>query len=210
MDEARYVKARSLVRRLCKLRRTQAKLIDILCNDMVNAHRDFLQHLRVLNFSVGFYESILGKGDLRSLLDTAARCIKDHVNNSSVVVFLRECEGFNLHMVDENKPIEVDCRRLESYFTSEVVDRLSRANRVCSLDDMFEMGLEGDLPILNRISAGAVPIKQAGPGLGFVLIYRSVENPLGSQELAGLAGVMSGLYRAIEDCKVSVPAPTIH
>jgi hypothetical protein len=165
--------------------------------------------LRALNFGVSFYESILGRGDLSSLLGAAASCIKNHVSDSNVVVFLCECEGLKHRIVDENKPIGVERRKLESYFTAEIIEKISRANRVCSLDDMFEMGLEGDLGILNRISAAGVPVRRRGPGLGFVLIYRSVEHKLSPEELEGVAGVMSGLCRAIESCKVPAAATSV-
>jgi hypothetical protein len=209
LDKARYIKLCELVRRLRKSRRAQAKKIDILCNDMVEAHGDFVKRLRALNFGVSFYESILGRGDLRSLLDAAANCIKNHVSDSNVVVFLCECEGHNHHIVDENKPVAVERRKLESYFTPEMVEKISRATWVCSLNDMFEMGLEGDLGVLNRISAAGVPIRQHGPGLGFVLIYRSVEHKLTPEEMEGVAGVMSGLSRAIESCKLSAATTSV-
>lgn len=203
MDKARHIKLRELVRRLRQSRRAQAKQIDILCNDMVEAHGEFVKRLKALNFGISFYESILGRGDLRSLVDAAAKSIKNHVSDSNVVVFLCECEGINLHIVDENKPVGIDCRELQSYFTPELVGKISRVNWVCSLDDIFEMGLEGDLGVLNKISAAGVPIRQRGPGVGFVLIYRSVEQRLSPEELAAVAGVMSGLCQAIESCKVS-------
>ena len=170
---------------------------------MVEAHGDFVKRLKALNFGVGFYESILGLDDLRSLMDTAAQNIKDHVSDSNVAIFLCEDEGINLHVVDKNKPAGIDSRQLESYFTPELVAKISQVNWVSSLDDMFEMGLEGDFAVLNKISAAAVPIKQQGPGLGFVLIYRSAKRRLNPEELADIAGVMSGLYRAIDSRKVS-------
>jgi hypothetical protein len=203
LDKARYIRVRELARRLSKLRRTQAKQIDILCNDMVSAHEDFVERLRCLNFGIGFYESILGRGDMNSILEAAAGFIKTHVSNSNIIVFLCEPEGFNFHVFDEKKPVEVEYRKVESYFSHEVVEKISRANWACSLEDMYEMGLTGDLAVLNKISIAAVPIRQTGPGLGFVLIYRSSEQNLKSAELAPVVGVMSGLYKAMENCGYS-------
>lgn len=203
MDKTRYIKLRELVRRLRQSRHAQARQIDILCNDMVEAHGEFVKRLKALNFGVSFYESLLGRSDLHSLVDAAAKSIKSHVDDSNVAVFLRECEAPNLHIVDENKSLGISCRQLQSYFTPELIEKISRVNWVCSLDDMFEMGLEGDLDVLNKISAAGVPIRRSGPGVGFVLIYRSVEQRLNPEDLAGLAGVMSGLCQAIESCKLS-------
>lgn len=209
MDKARYIKLRELVRRLRKSRHAQAKQIDILCNDMVQAHGEFVRRLRALNFGVGFYEFIVGASDLHTLLNMAATCIKNHVSDSNVAIFL--CEGRKVirHILDENKPAGIDRRKLENYFTSELAHRISQAAWVCSLDDMFEMGLEGDLKVLNKISAAAVPIRRHGPGLGFVLVYRSIQNKLSPEELEGIAGVMAGFCRAIENLKPAMTTSAV-
>jgi hypothetical protein len=166
---------------------------------MVQAHSEFVKRLRALNFAVGFYESILGASDFNTLLNITATCIKNHVSDSNAVVFLCEAEEVkHYHIVDENKPAGIERHKLEDYFTLELIGRISRSNWVCSLDDMFEMGLEGDLKVLNKISAAAVPIRRHGPGLGFVLVYRSIQNKINSEELEGIAGVMGGLTQAIE------------
>jgi hypothetical protein len=70
------------------------------------------------------------------------------------------------------------------------------------LDDMFVMGLQGNLTVLNKISAVTIPLSQAGLSLGFILIYRSSENKLTAEELNNISAVTLGLSRAIQSCRL--------
>ena len=210
LDKARSQRIRRLVRKLNESKRIQAKKIDILCNDMVSAHADFVDRLGSLTFGVNFYESILGQSDLTTLLNIAAEHIKGTVRNANVAVFLVGCESFELHMVDEDTPIEITAERLESYFTSETAQSICRANWVCSLEDMLAMGLVGNPNELAKISAAAVPLRRFGPGVGFILIYRGAEDALSRNELEKVAAITPGLCRAIEACQGVAHTSSIH
>ena len=177
---------------------------------MVSAHTDFVDRLNSLNFGVNFYESILGQSNLTTLLNIAAEHIKHSVRNANVAVFLVNCDGFELHMVDEETPIEITAERLESYFTSEVAKNICRANWVCSLEDMLAMGLVGNPNELSRISAAAVPLRRFGPGVGFILIYRGAEDALSRSELKKVAAITPGLSRAIEACQEATHTSNIN
>ncbi len=201
LDKQDSKRTRRLISKLNKIRHTQDRKIDILCNDMVSAHRDFVKQLSSLNFTVDFYESILGQNDLGGLLNTAAERIKEYVADCNVAIFLLESEGFELHIVDQEHPIDIDADSLESYFTPEVVRNICRSNRVNSLKDMFEMGLVGNVSDLSRISAAAVPLGRFGSGIGFILIYRGADKPLGCNDLEKLTTIQSGLCKTIESCQ---------
>ena len=206
MDKQRNKKARLLIRRLNKLRHEQASKIDILCNDIVSAHTEFVRQLGNLTFGMNFYESLLGPNDLPGLLNTAAELIRVCVANANVAVFLADLadrSGFQLHLADADEPVDIDAAGLESYFTSEVTDNIRRSNKVCSLDDMFEMGLIGNPGELAKISAAAVPLGRSGGALGFILVYRSSEKKLTADELEKIVGITPGLCRAIKSCHSS-------
>jgi len=203
LDKQRNKKARLLIRRLNKLRHEQASKIDILCNDIVSAHTDFVRQLGNLTFGMNFYESLLGPNDLPGLLNTAAELIRVCVANANVAVFLADRNGFQLHLADADEPVDIDAAGLESYFNSEVADNICRSNKVCSLDDMFEMGLIGNPGELAKISAAAVPLGRSGGALGFILVYRSSENKLTADELEKIVGITPGLCRAIKSCHSS-------
>jgi len=84
----RYRRLRLLISKLNKERRKQAQKIDILCNDFISAHRDFIKRLNTINFTANFYEAIVGTTGLSGLLYAAGKLIKDEIPDSKAVFFL--------------------------------------------------------------------------------------------------------------------------
>ena len=164
---------------------------------MVGAHRDFVERLQVLTFGVNFYESLLGYTDLTSLLDAVGAMVKKSVIGSNVTVFLIDSHGFKLHIADDDQPIDVDADKIEGYFTETVVRDICHSDRICTLDDMCHIGLQGNPNVLKNISAAAIPLGKFGAPVGFVLICRSAQNPLKAEELERIAAIVPGLARAI-------------
>jgi hypothetical protein len=197
----RYRRLRLLISKLNKERKKQAKKIDILCNDLISAQRDFIKRLDTISFTANFYETIVGTMDLSSLILIASKLIKEATGGANVTFFLHQGENFELHMFESEQPILLEKQRLENCFTPEVVDNICKSNKICSLDDMFAMGLEGNLTGLNEISAATIPLSQLGPSLGFILIYRSAQNKLSPNELNNIAATAPGLSRAIASCQ---------
>ena len=199
MSRQKDQRVRNAVKKLNEIRHRQEKKIDILCNDMVGAHREFVDQLKVTTFSIGFYESILGVNNLQSLMNASTGFVRDNIAGSTVAAFLLDDDGFNLHMADDDYPIEVDQPRLEVWFTLKVVEAICRSRSICSLRDMLEMGLSvQDTTELSQISAVAIPLGRFGKGTGFILIYRNSGSELGEQDLQKLRSITSGLYQAIE------------
>ncbi len=198
----RYRRLRLLISKLNKERKKQAKKIDILCNDLIAAQRDFIKRLDTISFTANFYETIVGTTDLSSLILIASKLIKDETADANVTFFLRQADNFELHMFESDQPILLEKQRLENCFTPEVVEAICKSNKICTLDDMFAMGLQGNLTRLNKISAATIPLSQLGPSLGFILIYRSAQNKLTPDELNNIAAIALGLTRAIASCQV--------
>ncbi len=204
MDEnRRHERLRLLVGKVNKERKRQAKKIDILCNDLIAAQRDFIKRLNTISFTANFYESIVGATELSSLLYSTGKLIKDEIPDANIAFFLRQTEGFELHLFESNHPITLEKQSLENCFTTELVDNICKSNKICTLDEMFAMGLEGNLTVLSRISAATVPLGQAGSSLGFILIYRPSTNKLTSAELKNICAVTPGLSRAIASCQIT-------
>jgi hypothetical protein len=203
LGKERNKRAWQVIRKLKALRDEQAGKIDILCKDVIGAHGDFSRQLSNLSFAVRFYESLLTQNGTGAVLTAAAESIRSGVAGCNVAVFLADSNGFELHVADEDSPIDIDAAGLESYFTSEVVDSICRSNRVCSLDDMFEMGLIGNLGQLSRICTAAVPLGYSGRVVGFILLYRSCENVFTRDELARVVAITPGLCRVIGACQNS-------
>lgn len=193
---------RLLIKKLNQERKRQAKKIDIICNDLIAAHRSFIRTLNAITFAADFYKSIMGTTDLGRLLHTASKLIKDEIGDVNVSFFLRQADSFELHMFESDKPIVLEKQRLENHFTTELVEDISKSNKLCTLEDMFAMGLQANLTELNIISAVTIPLDGLGLPLGFILIYRSSENELKVDELNKITPVTPGLSRAIQACQL--------
>jgi len=200
-DKQRHRRLRLLIKKLNKERKKQAKKIDILCNDLIAAQREFIKRLNTISFTANFYESIIGTIDLSSLLYTAVKLIREKNADVNVTFFLRQSDNFELHMFQSEQPIILEKQRLENCFTAELMDNICKSNKVCTLDDMFAMGLEGNLIGLNKISAVTIPLGLLGSSLGFILMYCSSENKLTADEVSDISAITCGLSRAIESCQ---------
>jgi hypothetical protein len=200
MDYKRYKRLRVLIHKVNKQRKKQAQKIDILCNDFIAAQKDFIKRLDTISFTANFYESIVGTGDLNELLYTAGKLIQEEITNSNVAFFLRQTEGFKLHIFESSDGAG-EQQHIENYFTAELVDNICKSNKPCTLNNLFAMGLEGNLGPLNKISAVTIPLSHLGSSLGFILIYRSVENKLTESELNNVCAVTRGLSQAIASCQ---------
>jgi len=200
-NEQRHRRLRLLTKQLNKERKQQAKKTDILCNDFIAAQKGFINKLNIISFTASFYESIIGTTDLNNLLYTAVRLIKEQVDDANVTFFLRQDENFELHIFENAKPITLEKQHLENCFTPELMDNICESNKVCSIEDMFAMGLQGNLVGLNKISAVTVPLGRPGSSLGFILVYRPSRNKVTADELKSISAVTSGLSRAIQSCR---------
>ncbi len=222
----RHKRLRLLIRKLNKERKRQAQKIDILCNDLIAAQREFIKRLDTISFTADFYEAIVGISDLRALLYTASKLIKDEIANANVSFFLRQQGSFELHMFEgsphyfgfakqnsgatycKKGPLEseqagtAEQQHLESCFSPELVENICRSNKVCRLEDMFAMGLQGNLMSLNKLSVVTIPLGQLGSSLGFILLYRSSQNELTADELNNICAVSRGLALAIQSCRL--------
>jgi hypothetical protein len=229
-NEKRNKRLRGLIRKLNQERKKQTQKMDILCNDLIAAQRQFIKRLNIITFTANFYESLIGSADLEDLLYNAARTVKADSSDANVTFFLRHEEdpstetetdafrpacrrtastNFELHMFESIQPIileqtyAADCARakIENCFSPELMDSICKANRVCTLDDLFAMDLQGHLTGWHKLSAVTLPLALFGSLLGFMLIYRSSENPLTADEIDRLRAITGGLSRAIVSCQ---------
>ena len=197
----RHERLRLLVKKLNKERKTQAKKIDILCNDFISAQRDFIKRLGAISFAADFYESIVGTTNLNKLFDRACGLIEEQVIGATVALVLRQEEGFRLHFLKDEQQVSFAKQQLEQCLTSELVNGICRANRPCTLDDMTAMGLQGNPAMLNRISVVTLPLGRMSSPLGFILLCRSAQDGLTVDELNNVLAITPGLSRAIESCQ---------
>ena len=200
--EDRYRRLRGLIKKLNRERKKQAKKIDILCNDLIGAQRDFIRRLNIIGSTANFYKSILGITDLTQLLIAAGSHVKQEIAAANVSFFLRQADGFDLHLTEGNKRSTDGGHRFEDCFNAEIVDNICQFNRPCTMEDMLAMGLQANPAGLSEICAVTIPLEQLGRSVGFILLYRWSEKSFTQDELTKVSSVTAGLSRAIQACRV--------
>ena len=201
LDKNRNKRLRLLIKKLNKDRKKQAQKIDILCNDLIAAQRDFLKKLKTVIFEANFYESIIGITDLNELLQTAAKLIGKQIDNANVTLFLRREDSLEQHTFESDEVADSVQEHFENCLNRRLVENICASNQVCTLDDMFEMGLQGNLVELSRISAVTIPLDIHGSLSGFILVYQSSSKKLTTDQINNIIAVSSGLSRAIASCR---------
>jgi hypothetical protein len=217
VDEQRHRRLRLLVKKLNRERKKQARKIDILCNDLIGAQRSFIKRLSTISFVANFCESIIGATDLKSLLYTAVRIIQSETDNAGALFVLKSDDhpsvpggaDFELHAFESSHsatfesgfPFDAAREELAECFSPELMDGICKSNKVCTLDDMFAMGLQGNLVGLSKISAVTIPLGLSGSSMGFMLLYRLSQKGLTAEEIERISAVTYGLSRAIASCR---------
>ena len=192
---------RLLVKKLHKERKKQAQQIDILCNDLIAAQRDFIKRLKTISFTAHFYESTIGTTELNHLLQTTVELMKEQVDGANVTFFLRQTENFSLYTFENDQAIPFKKQQIENCFSPELIKNICASNKICTLEDMFAMGLQGNLVELRQISAITIPLDASCSPSGFILVYRSSEKKLTTHEIREISAVTYGLSKAIGACQ---------
>jgi hypothetical protein len=201
----RQRRLRLLVKRLNKERKRQASKVDILCNDLIGAQRDFLRRLNHIGFAARFYKGLLGAADPRALLEHACRLIRQELPATRVVLFLRQADGCEGRVYEDAEAVAgLGDLRLEDWLTPNMTASICKSNRLCTIEDLLGMGIEGSSELLRRFSMATVPLNEMGRSLGFVLLCRTAEHPLGYDELERVSLVTCGLSQAIQGLGLSL------
>jgi hypothetical protein len=199
-DSKRNSRIRLLVKRLNHQRKKQATQIDLLCNDIITAHSDFLDTVRTLTFAGEFYESLIGVSDLNNLFCSCASMIKKQIPDVNLAFFLSQQGSFQLYAFDCNTNGTDEAHRLEQYFTNELVESITRANHLCNMNELLQMGLQVSPAILKGSSAMTIPITANGPVAGFVLLYKPSGRNFDRRQIKLFCAVRRGLGKAIRTC----------
>jgi len=201
-NELREKRLRKLVHGINRVRKKQAKKIDIICNNLISAHRSFIKNLDILRFAANFYESIIDRKNIDELFDAAGELIRNEIKDVKIAFFLRQKNGFEIYPGNNAKKESVGKNTLEDFFTDELVADICMNNRLCSLEQMLTMGLQLVPTMLNNLSAFAVPLIHFGTSIGFILIYRVSDEKIDQEQLDKISSVSAGLARSISRCQV--------
>lgn len=201
-EKLRHKRLRQILSKVNQARKKQALKIDLICNDLINAHKRFIKSLSSFSFTANFFESIIAKTDLKELLSTAAVLIKDKIGDVNVVFFIRQERSYEMYAPLSSQTSSSQNQQLESCFTDELVENICQSNKLCTLDEMLEMGLQAGPNFLNKMSAVTIPLSIWGASHGFILIYQGSGQKLPHDDISNIATVAPGLARAINCSKM--------
>ena len=199
--DLRKKRLRAMVRQLNAERKKHAMKVDILCNDLVEAQRQFIKRLNTIDFSSGFYEAIIGSTELDELFDHAGEIIENQVFGAEVAFFIRKNNRIEIYPDRGVDNVSLEFRDIKNRMSFSLVEKICNANRVCTLEEIFEMDADGSLEGAERLSAEAFPIGSVKSS-GFMLVGRDKDNPLDGHEIANIAAITGGLSKAVESCQM--------
>lgn len=197
-SKQRQQRLRSLIHKLNQDRKRQTQKIDLLCRDLINAQRDFIQRLGQVTFVAGFYKSLLGVTDLQDLLDLAGRHLQDLCPNTSVTFFLKQMEGFRQYRINPVEPWNENAERLEHGFSDALAEAVCRRGKSCDQDDLVGLGFQVNPALLKSLSLMTLPLNTGPRCVGFMLIYRPGSQGLTAVDMMQISRITQGLAQAVE------------
>lgn len=190
-----------MIRQLNAERKRHAMKVDILCNDLVETQKLFVNRLNTIDFSSSFYESIIGATELDELFSHAAERIESQVWGAEVAFFLRRNNRIDIYPGRDSDNISQEFRNIRNCMSLSLVKNICNVNKICTLDEIFAMDFDGSLEGAAKLSATAFPIGLVKSS-GFMLVSRDNGSELGSYEIANIAAITGGLSKAVESCQM--------
>ncbi len=198
----RHKRLRLLIRKMNKQRKRQANQIDILCHDLIGAQRSFIHRLQDVGFAAEFYRSLLGSTDVNGILARAGRIIKQELPGAGVAFFLRQPDGCEFHPCPGDESLCSEEQGPQECLDPDLVESICKLNRPCTLEEILDLGANGDLATLRRFSLVTLPLSDLGRSLGFVLIYCPRPQVLNMADVRRVVPVMRGLAQAVRAVRV--------
>jgi hypothetical protein len=207
LKEEQNSRLRQLIRKLNRIRRAQKQQIDILCNDILSAHGDFINHLKSFRFAADFYESLLGAANLDAIAAITGEFFTENIAGCSAVIIFTTSDP--LHPQSEASSPQIyfhskdhNLEDIPSHFspdlTPKMVEAVCQSSQICSADDLCRMGFFAGPAVLKRITLAAIGLNNTGPALGMILVYRCADKPLSNSELSVVSSVVKGIAKAVK------------
>jgi hypothetical protein len=203
LKEERNIRLRKVVRKLNQVKRSQKKQIDILCNDILTAHADFISHLKNFQFAADFYENILGITSSEQLARTVGEYLTTNLNDINMAIVFMSSGRPQIYIYSTDSALEDIPNQIGPYISPRMVQLVCQTGKICTADQLCEMGFFASPAVLKKISLAAIGLNTAGPSLGMIVVYRSVQQPLSKCELTKIASVTPGLSTALKNMQNS-------
>ncbi len=200
----RRKRVRNLVRAMKRKYRDQQKKIDLLCKDMVDAHTIFSSKLEQVCFSSRMFEKLISCNSQKQVFEAIERTFTSTFKDMRISIYLSEAEAFVYHSDNQFFELPVNQHQLEACFSPELCNNIAQSTSVCNVEDMAEMAIQENLSLLRDITIAAIPLIKFGPTVGFILVWRSIENPLTKMQLEMLASTSSGIAKALTRTQIPV------
>jgi hypothetical protein len=194
IQENRSKRVRLMVKALNKDRKKQARQIDLLCHDLVDAQRAFVKRLETIGFAAGLYKSFLGVQDTEQVIRIIINEVQSQFPSMDVNFVFRQAEGCKIYPLetttrDEGHPVDA--------FDGALTDAVCKANRACDLDDLVGMGLAISPQKASRIQMTTLPLPQGGRSLGFIVLTSPATVKVPPQIIEQMTLVGSGISQAV-------------
>ena len=191
---ARNKRVRLMVKTLNKDRKKQARQIDLLCHDLIDAQREFVRRLAAIGFAAGLYKSLLGAQNTEQVLRILVNEVQSLLPSMDVNLVLRQdnaCKIYPLETTtrDEGHPVDA--------FDGSLVDVVCRANKTCHLDDLLGMGLSISPQKASRIQMTTLPLPQGGRCMGLIVLTSPANVTVPSSMIEQVALIVSGISQAV-------------
>lgn len=190
----RNERVRLMVKALNKDRKKQARQIDLLCHDLIDAQRAFVRRLEAIGFAAGLYKSLLGVQDTEQILRILNNEVQLLLPSMDVNFVIRQTNGCKIYPLeattrDEGHPVDA--------FDGALVDAVCRANKTCQLDDLLGMGLSVSPQKASRVQMTTLPLPQGGRCMGFIVLTSPANTTVPSGMVEQIALVGSGISQAL-------------
>jgi hypothetical protein len=194
IQENRSKRVRLMVKALNKDRKKQARQIDLLCHDLVDAQRAFVKRLETIGFAAGLYKSFLGVQDTEQVIRIIINEVQSQFPSMDVNFVFRQAEGCKIYPLetttrDEGHPVDA--------FDGALTDAVCKANRACDLDDLLGMGIAISPQKASRIQMTTLPLPQGGRSLGFIVLTSPATVKVPPQIIEQMTLVGSGISQAV-------------
>ena len=194
IQENRSKRVRLMVKALNKDRKKQARQIDLLCHDLVDAQRAFVKRLETIGFAAGLYKLFLGVQDTEQVLRILVNEVQSQLPSMDVNFVFRQADGCKIYPLetttrDEGHPVDA--------IDGALSDAICKANKACDLDDLLGMGLAISPQKASRIQMTTLPLPQGGRSLGFIVLTSPATTKVPAHLIEQITLVGSGISQAV-------------
>ena len=198
-QEIRYKRWRLLVRTLNRQRKKQAQQIDILCNDLIGAQRDFIRRLGVIEGTASLYQALLGQHQLTDILSACEPHIARLLPEARIALGLATEPRLEL-LIAGAAPL---LPPLEQSFDTDMITQLCHLSQDCGMDELLGLGLQVNPTLLADVQMVSLPLHYGCRSVGFLLLTRRGTDPFTTTELAAIRAITGGLAQALDGCRVA-------